>query len=41
MRGVGLGDGGGREVGGGLYPPLGIFELAMSPRSASHRPKLA
>ena len=41
MRGVGLGDGGGWEVEGGLYPPLGIFGLAMSPRSASYRPELA
>ena len=41
MRGVGLGDGGGWKVGGGLYLPLGIFGLAMSPRSASHRPELA
>ena len=40
MREVGLGDGGGWEFGGGLYPPLGIFGLAMSPRSASHRPEL-
>ena len=41
MKGVGLGDGGGWEVRGGLYPPLGIFGLVMSPRSASHRPKHA
>ena len=31
--------GGGWAAGGGLNPPLGLFGLAMSPRSASHRPK--
>ena len=38
-RGVGGGDG--WEDGGGLNPPLVLFGLAMSPRSASHRPKYA
>ena len=35
------GGGGGREAGGRLNPPLGLFVLAMDPRSASHRPKHA
>ena len=29
------------EAGGGLSPLLGLFGLAISPRSASHRPKHA
>ena len=29
----------GRSAEGGLNPPLGLFELAMGPRSANHRPK--
>ena len=36
-----MGGGGARAAGGGLKPPLGLFGLAMSPRSASHRPKHA
>ena len=28
---------GGWEAGGGLYLPIGLFGVAMSPRSASHR----
>ena len=36
-----MGGGGGWEAGGGLNLPLGLFGLAMSPRSASHRPKHA
>ena len=36
-----MGGGGGYEVKGGLNPLLGLFGLAMSPRSASHRPKHA
>ena len=36
----GWGGGGGRwEAGGGLYLPIGLFGLAMSPKSASHRPR--
>ena len=35
----GVGGGSGWEAGGGLNPPLGLFGLAMGPRSASHRPK--
>ena len=35
----GVGGGGGWEAGGGLYLPIGLFEVAMSPRSASHRPR--
>ena len=31
--------GGGWEAGGGLYLPIGLFGVAMSPRSASHRPR--
>ena len=34
-----VGGGGDWAVGGGLNPLLGLFELDMSPRSASHRPK--
>ena len=45
--GVGGWDGGGRvgrgwggwEAGGGLHRPTGPFGVAMSPRSASHRPR--
>ena len=33
-----VGGGGGWVAGGGLNLPLGMFGLAMSPRSASHRP---
>ena len=35
-EGGGVAGGGGREVGGGLYLPIGLFGVAMSPRSASH-----
>ena len=35
----GAGRGGGWEAGGRSNPQLGLFELAMSPRSASHMPK--
>ena len=34
----GLGGGGEWEAGGGLYPPIGLFGVAMSPRTTSHRP---
>ena len=34
-----VGEGGGWEAGGGLYLPIGLFGVAMSPRSASHRPR--
>ena len=37
----GVGGGDGWEAGGGLKLLLGLFGLAMSPRSASHRPKHA
>ena len=30
---------GGWEAGGGLHRPTGPFGVAMSPRSASHRPR--
>ena len=33
-----VGGGGGGVAGGGLNLPLGMFGLAISPRSASHRP---
>ena len=33
------GGGGGWEAGGGLHRPTGLFGVAMSPRSASHRPR--
>ena len=36
-----MGGEGGWEAGGRLNHPLGPFEPAMSPRSASHRPKQA
>ena len=39
--GGGVGGGGRWEAGGGLNHLLGPFGLAMSPRSASHRPKHA
>ena len=33
-----MGDvGGGWEAGGGLHHPIGLFGVAMSPRSTSHR----
>ena len=34
-----MGGGGGWEAGGGLYLSNGLFGVAMSPRSASHRPR--
>ena len=37
LGGSGVGGGGGWETGGGLYPPIGMFGVAMSLRSASHR----
>ena len=37
----GVGVGGGWEAGSGLNPLLGLFGLAMSPRSTSNRPKHA
>ena len=36
--GGGVSGGGGWAAGGGLNPLLGVFGLAMSPRSANHRP---
>ena len=38
-EGGGVGGGGGWEAGGGLHRPTGLFGVAMSPRSASHRPR--
>ena len=35
----GVGGGDGWEAGGGLHRPTGLFGVAMSPRSASHRPR--
>ena len=35
----GVGGGGRWEARGRLYPPIGPFGVAMSPRSASHRPR--
>ena len=29
------------EAGGGLYLPIGLFGVAMSPRTTSHRPRQA
>ena len=37
--GGGVSGGGGWEAGGGLHRPTGLFGVAMSPRSASHRPR--
>ena len=34
-----MGGGGGWEAGGGLHHSTGPFVVAMSPRSASHRPR--
>ena len=34
-----VGGAGGWEAGGGLHRPTGPFGVAMSPRSASHRPR--
>ena len=33
-------EGGRWEAGGGLYLPIGLFGVAMSPRSTSHRPRV-
>ena len=38
-EGGGVGVGGGWEAGGRLHRPTGPFGVAMSPRSASHRPR--
>ena len=35
-----VGGGEGWAAGGGFSPPLGLFRLAMGPRSASHMPKM-
>ena len=34
-----MGGGGGWEAGGRLYLSTGLFGVAMSPRSASHKPR--
>ena len=34
-----MGVGGRWEAGGRLYLPIGLFGVAMSPRSAGHRPR--
>ena len=36
-EGGGVGGGGRWEAGGGLYLPIGLFGVAMGPRSTSHR----
>ena len=38
-EGGGVGGGGEWEARGGLHCPTGLFGVAMSPRSASHRPR--
>ena len=40
-KGVGGQEGGGGwwEAGGGLHHPIGLFGVAMSPRTTSHRPR--
>ena len=35
----GVGGGGGWEAGGGLHCQIGLFGVAMSPRSVGHRPR--
>ena len=35
----GVGGGGGWETEGGLHHPIGLFGVAMSPRSVSYRPR--
>ena len=35
----GVGGGGGCLARGGFYLPIGLFGVAMSPRSANHRPR--
>ena len=39
VGGAGVGGGGGWETRGGLYLSIGLFGVAMSPRSVSHRPR--
>ena len=34
-----MGGGCGLEAGGGLHHPIGLFGVAMNPRSATHRPR--
>ena len=34
-----MGGGGGWEAGGRLHHPIGLFGVAMSSRSVSHRPR--
>ena len=34
-----VGEGGRRKAGGELHLPIGLFGVAMSPRSVSHMPK--
>ena len=41
MHIIGMSGGEVWEAGGGLNPPLGLFRLAMSPKSSNHRPKHA
>ena len=38
-EGGGVGRGGRWEAGGRLYLPIGLFGVAMSPRSVSQRPR--
>ena len=38
-EGGGVGGGGRWEAGGGLYHRIGLFAVAVSPRSASCRPR--
>ena len=40
-KGGGVGGGDGWEAGGRLNLPIGLFGVAMCPRSASHRPRQA
>ena len=43
-KGVGgqeVGGGDGWEAGSGLYLPIGLFGVAISPRNTSHRPRQA
>ena len=41
QEGGGVGSGDRWETGGGLYLPIGLFGVAMSPRTTSHKPRQA
>ena len=39
MGGSGVDSGGGWAAGGGLYIPIGLFGMSVSPRRVSHMPR--